>query len=857
MRAALLCALALALCALIVAPCVSGSSSFPSAAWIPVFATVDGVTVDDPHGGMWPADRCNHKAVAISAEMARTLAPHYHGTWHEGVDPAYPDWTTGVALLMGGVTWGGVVPYDVWLVQTNTSSYAAYADWHRVDLDAGLSHTPPPDVVDRDAYSMQYSRARNELYVFGGYSSYYAANQQDVYRFDLSGGGTWTLLENPVDPDLHPSARMSASTEWVLVPSGTADLQRLMLFSGHGKGVGSSVPAPNDLWAFDLSPDHSAATLASWAAVEGFVCGAAGRAPLCPDSLSFSSLFPDLNVPLSLMLDEYLTAPPLVRPEDVPDFANYLLVLQTQLSEMLHEPHYLNYSGEGGNVIDGDCTDWCLQVDAAAQSQRPAAREGHGMSLLDWTDPATGVHSQQLVVFGGRLLDCPSALSDDARGPGCYDPALYFLDLSTWGWSKREPAVGAFRPAQTDPLDFWPSRRAWHSQAIHVSPSGAAQLWVFGGHSYDTEGMATFKSDLAVYDFAKQRWFLQLANPARNAFPPMPRPPEGYIDLQGQAGFGYNTSEQFSVAYGLHKDVMRGASWIAGHDMWFHGGCSTSTPTQELEPIYDEHGTLWVLKLGSSLQPTDLRVANDATQWLFGQGVTHAQPGPLVLPNGDPYRFNYFYIEAAQNLGANLTALSLNRSASIVQRNAALVGVPHTNSTELPYWGPAKHWATGLADRLQVQLISNFVPAGAAAAAAAADPTLAPTSVTASSGGIISLFGNPGLSPYETFADAVYGAQYSVTEGSQYAIYVSFDGVDVPGSPFILGLETGVASGADTVPADISRPIPPIKWNATSGKIATQNYGNLGIPRTDARNERSERRAATARGGLPAAMTPS
>ena len=814
MRLALLlcCALVLSLAA------VSVSATSPGAAWVPVFATVNGEKVTDPHSAVWPywpADRCNHKMVPISAEMARTLAPHYQFGWREGTDPHYPDWTAGVAMLLGGITWGGAVPYDVWLIQTNSSEFAVHADWYPLDLNAGVSATPPPDVVDRHGYLMQYSRARNELYIFGGYSSYWASNLQDVWRFDLSNGGTWTYLPNPTDPDLHPSARLSSSSEWVLVPGSSASIQQLLLFSGHGKGVGSSVPSPNDFWAFDLSDAAVASGAASWSNPEGFVCGAAGRAEQCSDAYTFASLFPDLSVPLNQILDQYASVhAPQVRPEDVADYANALLVLQSQLIGMLNSTKYTNYS----SGVDGPCTNWCLQRDVSgAGPNRPAPREGHGMSLLDWTDPSTGVASQQLVVFGGRLLDCPSVGSDTARGVGCYDPAMYFLNLTSWTWSKREPSLAAFRPGQTAPADFWPTRRAWHSQVIYHSSSGP-QLWVFGGHTYDDLGLATFKSDLAMYDFTSKRWFLQVPNLSRNP-PLMLRPGDGYLDIQGQYGYGFNitvnNTEQFGPAYAIHKGVMRGAAWVTGDTLWMHGGCSTSTPTQELEPINDEHGTLWALKIGSTVSAGDMRVANDEMKWLFGQGVTHAQPGPLTLPNGDPYRYNYFYIEVLQNLGSNLTVLA-NRTEDVVLHNQQLVGVPNTNSTVMPYWGPTMRWGTGLSARLQVQLISNFVPAA----------------TSARQGGIISSFGNPGSSPYETINDAVYGAQYSVTEGSQYEIYVSFDGVDVPGSPFLLSLETGLASGADTVPADLSRPIPPIKWNATSGKIATQNYGNLGIPRT-------------------------
>lgn len=827
MRLLLLCTLVASLVAVTAA---QSASSTPSAAWIPVFATVNGAVVADPYGGMYPADRCNHKMIPISAEMARLLAPDYHGTWQEGVDPLHPDWTTGITMMLGGITWGGAVPFDAWLLQTNTSSYAAHADWYQIDVNAGHAYTPPADAVDRHGYSMQFSRTRNELYIFGGYSSYYAANMEDVWRFDLSNGGTWTLLTNEVDPDLHPSARLSSSTEWVIVPTASADLQKMLLFSGHGKGVGSSVPSPNDLWAFDLSDAHAASGLASWSNPEGFVCGSAGRAPQCPDSLSFGGLFPDLSVPLNQILDQYLTHAPQVRPEDVADYANALLVLQSQLSDMLHSANYVNYS-DTHNVVDGACTDWCLQVDAsAAGPNRPAPREGHGMSLLNWTNPDTGVASLQLVVFGGRLLDCPSVAEDTARGLECYDPALYFLDLNSWAWTKREPAPTAFLAGQTAPADFWPAHRAWHSQAIYYTPAGGAQLWVFAGHTYDAVGQATFKIDLAVFDFATGRWFLQPPNPSRNPYPGTPLPTEGYMEVYGQAGFGFNNTEQlFSPAYDLHKGVMRGASWIVGDSMWVHGGCSTSTPTQELEPIYDIHGTLWSLKLNTAVRAKDMRVANDDVQWLFGQGVKHAQPGPLTLPNGDPYRYNYFYIEVAQNYGTNLTLLGRgeNQTNAIVQRNQKLIGVPATNSTAMPYWGYVKHWGTGLASRMQVQLISNFVPGGAVASAAEGG------AAATSSGGVISLFGNPGMSPAETVLnDGIYVAQYSVTEGSQYDVYVSFDGTDVPGSPFLLSLETGLASGADTVPADLSRPIPPIKWNATSGKILTQNYGNLGIPRT-------------------------
>ena len=788
------------------------AAPFPSAAWIPVRATVNGQVVPDgAELAMWPLGRCNHRFVPVSASMARALAPAYNGTWREGADPADPDWTAGIALMMGGTSSWGEVPVDAWLLQTFTSEWAAKADWYKLSTLRGVGSTPPAEVVGRHSYSMQFSRARNELYIFGGASG--ESNLEDVWRFDLSAGGTWTQLHNPTDPDLHPSARLSSSTEWVLVPTAAATVQKLLFFSGHGAGVGSSVPSPNDLWAFDLSDAHTASNAASWSSPEGFGCGSAGRAAHCPDAYSLSELFPDLSVPLNQIIDQYATPhAPQVRPEDVADYANALLVLQTQLSDMLNTTKYLNYT-HTHNLVDGPCSEWCLQVDAsAAGPNRPTPREGHGMSLLDWTNPATGLASMQLVVFGGRILDCPSAATDTARGSSCYDPALYFLDLRTWSWSKRDPPLAAFLPGRTEPADFWPDRRAWHTQAIYYTPDGGAQLWIYAGHSYDTEGLATFKSDLAVFDFGSGRWFLQLPNRSRNP-PQMPWPPEGYIDVQGQTGIG-NTLEAdaFRGTYDLHKDHMRGASWLVGDALWVHGGCTISPFPEFLAPISDEHGTLWALKLGATVHASKLRVYNDLPEWIFGQGVTHAQPGPQFLPDGSEGRYNYFYMTVMQNRGTNLTGLSQAEQQRIRQFNAALTGVPGTNSSVLPWWGPAMCWGTGLASRLEIQLISNVVTGGAV-----------------ESGELISLFGNAGF-PGETNFDSLYVARYSITEGSSYDVHVSFDGADVPGSPFLLNLETGPPSGWHSQPAGDARPLPPIQYDA-SGAIRTQHYGNMDIER--------------------------
>jgi hypothetical protein len=400
----------------------------------------------------------------------------------------------------------------------------------------------------------------------------------------------------------------------------------------------------------------------------------------------------------------------------------------------------------------------------------------------------------------------------------------------------------------SDSKSFWPAPRAFHTQQLQLRADAPGQplLWIHGGEYRDARGNVVALGDVAVLDWAAQRWFVtnslpssagDVSSSSESVAVPVPPPEDGFIDT-----FGHWTAR---APASRHASVLS----ASGEHMWLHGGCaaaidSTTTPLREIgEPIQDP--LLWSLHLGARVGASEVRVANARSSEKFGQGLTQAQPGPLYDENGVRYRFNYFFVTFAHNTGwargstrlpltdpaleATLLSSTGLSSGALLALNNSLVGVPRSNSSALPYWARDVPWATGLADRLQILLVSNFVAAGSEGSSSSQE------------GELLTLRGNPGY-PLQTttvplegaLVSPIYMLQYSITEGSAYEVYVSFDGVNVPGSPFHVTLQAGPVSGENSGPAADDVPVPPLPdLDPTTGTFPSslQRAGNMALPR--------------------------
>lgn len=204
---------------------------------------------------------------------------------------------------------------------------------------------------------------------------------------------------------------------------------------------------------------------------------------------------------------------------------------------------------------------------------------------------------------------------------------------------------------------------------------------------------------------------------------------------------------------------------------------------------------------------------NDVPSYIFGQGLTKAQPGETQSYTGEA-RVNYFLMFMTENMGFNRTWSMDSPLGQIEQYYDGDFFIrPRTNQTAVPYWGEELHWASGLSGRIQIMMISTQVNDGSSTSS----DSVAPSNDL--------LIVEP--IPYETPIDGHYAVEYVISAGHTYNVYIWFDGVEIPGSPYLLSMETGEVSPTLTHPADLSRPVPRIDYGPDGHTPIQQHYGDF------------------------------